>query len=72
VQYATIRMDRVTRLLPRKAANSSFGLFLSTDYAKRRLVRAPGVRPRAAQQIRRRRHAGRIRNRADAHIVAMR
>jgi hypothetical protein len=39
VRYATIRVDRVGRL-PRKAANSSFGLFLSMDYAKRRLVRA--------------------------------
>jgi hypothetical protein len=35
VRNATIWVDRVRRLLPRKAANSSFGLFLSTDYAKR-------------------------------------
>jgi hypothetical protein len=30
----------VRRLLPRKAANSSFGPFLSTDYAKRGLAKA--------------------------------
>jgi hypothetical protein len=40
VRNATIWADRVRRLLPRKAANSSFGLFLSTDYAKRSLVKA--------------------------------
>jgi hypothetical protein len=33
-------MDRVGCPLPRKRANSSFGLFLSTDYAKRRWPRA--------------------------------
>jgi hypothetical protein len=33
-------VDLVTCLLPRKRANSSFGRFLSTDYAKRRLARA--------------------------------
>jgi hypothetical protein len=33
-------VDRVTCLLPRKRANSSFGLFLSTDYAKRHLAMA--------------------------------
>jgi hypothetical protein len=46
VRNATIRVDRVRRLLPRKAANSSFGRFLSTDYAKRRWPRAQA---RAAQ-----------------------
>jgi len=36
------------------------------------LVDGSSARPHAAPQIRRRRHAGRIRNRVDAHIVAMR
>jgi hypothetical protein len=38
---------RVRCLLPRKAANGSFGLFLSTDYAKPRLAKA---RARAARR----------------------
>jgi hypothetical protein len=42
-------VDRVRCPLPRKRANSGFGLFLSTDYAKRRLARASAraARPRS-------------------------
>jgi hypothetical protein len=71
VQNATIR-PIASGFCRREKGRTAFGRFLSTDYAKRRFAAGLGARSTAAQQILRRRHAGRIRNYADAHIVAMR